>query len=175
MIPKRAEPLVGPLPALSRPGPARAVPPRLPASSSHKGRSTPRAVPRSLPGVGRNPTRRRRPRPANGIPPDGCPSGTRWGEDRAMWEGGDRFLRSQSTGAEISNERVGCQIDVFTSLCDYPSQTSLLSTPPSVDKGAMPCALSSIFCYRTRYCPYRTILHSYLLVSSYYNYLYYNY
>jgi hypothetical protein len=63
------------------------MPPTVPASSSRRGRSTPRAVPEasrewivtSPAGAALIPT--------NGIPPDGCPSGMRWREDRGGVEG----------------------------------------------------------------------------------------
>lgn len=70
-----------PMPALSRPGP------RMRCRHAFQralriGAGTPRAVPRSLQEADRNPTRRLRPRRANGIPPYGCHSGMRRGEDR---------------------------------------------------------------------------------------------
>ena len=72
------------------------MPPTVPASSSHRGRSTPRAVPEAsrewivTPPAGAAPT------PTNGTPPDGCPSGMRWGTVGRERSDGDYFLTSSA-------------------------------------------------------------------------------
>jgi hypothetical protein len=63
--------------------------PSLPASSSHRGRSTPRAVPAASRVRGANPAAGRRPPPAMQLASGWPPLGMRWVEDRGGLRGGD--------------------------------------------------------------------------------------
>ena len=64
-------------------GPGRRLqPPSLPASSSRRGRFTPRAVPEASREWIVTPPAGAEPPPAIGTPPDGCPSGMRSSEDK---------------------------------------------------------------------------------------------
>ena len=70
-------PLIG-LSRLLRHGAISLMPPTVPASSSHRGRITPRAVPAASRVRLVRPAAGAAPIPTNGVPPDGCPSGMRW-------------------------------------------------------------------------------------------------
>ena len=65
------------------------MPATVPASSSHRGRSTPRAVPRSLPSAGCKPARRRRAHPHQRLAfRMAAPRGRGGGRLRAVWRAG---------------------------------------------------------------------------------------
>ena len=75
-------------------GPGRRLqPPSLPASSSRRGRNTPRAVPEASREWIVTPPAGAEPPPAIGTPPDGCPSGMRSSEDKRAANTGDKFSR----------------------------------------------------------------------------------